>query len=297
MKRLGEGKYLSRVCDLFSGSSAAEGEGEGEEEDPTPSQAIHRLCVARDNGDIVSFQLQGSAWFVRWRGAGELYPLTASSSSSTAATMRFPGMRNEIEDLVDELKRQADELELASVDKINSLYHLMRVGLEDFHAPGRGSAKEKNNNNIKRMRMEDGSEDCDSSSNKDDEDDGEDEKDEKDPHPTTTRLHALISLYFEKGTLREEPGFLPVPFEAMDDYARKTISMDVETLLDDSQFGDLPTHLRTSRALARIFHGVGSVRFTYEEWSMHPLWGRHARFDFEEVKAVAQAALAKKRKG
>lgn len=297
MKRLGEGKYLSRVCDLFSGSSAAEGEGEEEEEDPTPSQAIHRLCVARDNGDIVSFQLQGSAWFVRWRGAGERYPLTPSSS--TAATMRFPGMRNEIEDLVDELKRQADELELASVDKINSLYHLMRVGLEDFHAPGRGSANEKNNNNIKRMRIEDGSEDCDSSSNKDDdEDDGEDEKDEKDPHPTTTtRLHALISLYFEKGTLREEPGFLPVPFEAMDDYARKTISMDVETLLDDSQFGDLPTHLRTSRALARIFHGVGSVRFTYEEWSMHPLWGRHARFDFEEVKAVAQAALAKKRKG
>ena len=51
----------------------------------------------------------------------------------------------------------------------------------------------------------------------------------------------------------------------------------------------------TSRALARVLHGLASPAHPSHKWTKSGLWGRYAAVDFSAVHAACQQVLDSKR--
>ncbi|KAH9256495.1 hypothetical protein BASA81_005410 [Batrachochytrium salamandrivorans] len=101
------------------------------------------------------------------------------------------------------------------------------------------------------------------------------------------RMKQAISNYLElEQTLDEAAaaGATRIPTRVLDDIAKRAIAGDCKSLLLDAHFSSHTSALKTSRAVARIFHGITSVVFTFEAWSKHRLWGRYREYDFGELK-------------
>ena len=46
--------------------------------------------------------------------------------------------------------------------------------------------------------------------------------------------------------------------------------------------------MMTRRAVARIFHGIGSPAFPVSSWRRCPQWGHNAEADFRHIMALAR---------
>jgi ATP-dependent DNA helicase Q4 len=94
-------------------------------------------------------------------------------------------------------------------------------------------------------------------------------------------MKAQISAYLEGNDFQVRH---KVPMDSFDDLTRRALGGDVQSLLKDPLFCNVPEVLRTSRAIVRILQAVASPIFTYEKWSSHRLWGRYRRYDYSDLK-------------
>ena len=53
----------------------------------------------------------------------------------------------------------------------------------------------------------------------------------------------------------------------------------------------------SSRAVARILHGIASPQFPAIDWSNHRLWRRYADADFNTLRLLAQEEIRAERLG
>ncbi|XP_002973918.2 ATP-dependent DNA helicase Q-like 5 [Selaginella moellendorffii] len=93
-------------------------------------------------------------------------------------------------------------------------------------------------------------------------------------------IRASIKAYFDSSSDQQAltmPGFLKT--------TSSFLRADVKVFLRSNEMDF------TGRAIARIFHGLGSPMYPASSWSRNHFWGRHMDVDFYAIREVATAEL------
>ena len=105
----------------------------------------------------------------------------------------------------------------------------------------------------------------------------------------STMIHADLQRYFglEGGVTGSIDGDAIVLRKDVEAQVRRDIrSLLVEQRTRDSAMG-------SARAVARIFHGIGSPVYPMSIWNTHAMWRRHDRIDFVALMKVSINELRK----